>query len=223
MNKLTALYIICLCVFYCTACQKAKFSAPQNLGLAYYPLQLGSRTIYAVDSTVYSDFNNSITTYHFQIKDSVAQVTTNNEGHNQYRIERYKKSNTVWEYQKTIARTIVANRAEEFIDNRRYVRLVFPQTLNSSWNGNLYNDLEEWRHRIINLDEAIEINGLKIDSSLLVEQYNENNLIREDSYYETYAKHIGLVEKNVKAVDKDINTGAIKRGYTYKMSILSHR
>jgi len=177
-----------------------------------------------MDSTVYNDFNNTITNYQFQLKDIVTETFTDLEGNKTYKIERYKRTGTdPWVFQRIISRNVSNNRAEELIDNRRYVRLVFPQQLQRSWNGNLYNDQDPWIYTITALDKKLTIGTKNLDSTLTVQQYNEVNLIREDTYNETYAKHIGLVIKEVKAVDKDISTGRIKKGFAYKMQLFSYQ
>lgn len=206
-----------------SSCNKTEFQAPIALGYSYYPLKTNAVIIYDVDSTVYSDFNNSITEYHFQIKDSVASAFVDLQNDKNFRIDRYKKTDGNWFFQKTLSRKVANNRAEEFIDNRRYVRMVFPQKLDLTWNGNLYNDLDEWRCRFTEINKKQIYNHIQLDSTLTIEQNNDVNLIREDVYFESYAKHIGLVEKRVKAVDKDINNGRIKRGFDYVIKLNSYR
>jgi len=202
------------------SCSKSENLPKPNMGLNYYPLKVNSVVIYNVDSTVYNNFNNSITNYLFKLKDTVTNTFTDAQGNEAYRIERYKKTGTQdWVFQKVITRKIISNRAEEFIDNKRYVRLVFPQTLQSTWNGNLYNDLGEWRHEVKDLDVPLTIGTKQLDSTIAIHQYNEVNLIREDIYDETYARNIGLVFKEVKAVDKNISSGVITRGFKYKMEL----
>lgn len=205
-------------------CTKQVNEPTPDLGLSYYPLSLNSAIVYDVDSTVYDDFTGISTKYTFQLKDSITSKIKDALNQDVYRVERYKKKpNENWAFQRTITRNIVANRAEEFMDNRRFVRLVFPLVLNVQWNGNLYNNLESWPYQITKLNEASTINNKKIDSTLTVSQYNEINLIREDVYSEVYAKHIGLVMKDIRALDKNINTGAIRRGLIYKMQFNSKK
>lgn len=206
------------------SCNKFENMPKTDLNFNYFPLKVNHVVIYNVDSTVYSDFNNSTTNYLFQLKDTVTNNFTDIQGNETYRIERYKKTATQdWLFQKLITRKIYNNRAEEFIDNKRYVRLVFPPTLQSTWNGNLYNDLGEWRHEVKELDAPLTIGSNQLDSTIAINQYNEVNLIREDIYDETYAKNIGLVIKEVKAIDKDISTGRTRRGFTYRMELESYK
>lgn len=204
------------------SCNKSENAPQPEMGFNYFPLKINSEVVYNVDSTVYNNFNNSTTNYVFQLKDVVTDKFTDVQGDEVYRLERYKKTNTEdWFFQKVITRKIVNNRAEEFIDNKRYVRLVFPQTLQSTWNGNLYNDLGVWQHEIKDLNVPLTIGANKLDSTIAIQQYKEVNLIREDIYDETYAKNIGLVIKEVKAVDKNISTGVITRGFKYRMELAS--
>jgi len=193
------------------------------MALNYFPLKVDQINIYNVDSTVYNDFNNSTTLFQFQLKDIVVGKFKDGEGYETYRIERFKKTSTEdWFFQKLITRRILNSRAEEVIDNKRYIRLVFPPSLQSAWNGNLYNDLDVWKHEITAIDIPLTIGTNLLDSTLSITQHNEVNLIREDVYLETYAKDVGLVVKEVKAYDKDISSGRIRRGFKYKMQLDSY-
>jgi hypothetical protein len=202
------------------SCKKTENLAAKDLKLSYFPLILKATVIYDVDSTVYNDFNNSVIKYQFQLKDSVVAKFIDLENKEAYKIERYKKTvSTGWVFQKIISKRLANNRAEEFIDNRRFVRLTFAPELNKKWNGNLYNDLIAWDYEINALDKKITLGNNTIDSTLNISQYNEVNLIREDVFSETYAKRIGLIAKEIKSYDKDIATGKIKRGFALKMQL----
>lgn len=205
-------------------CNKFENVPNPEMGLNYFPLKINHVVIYNVDSTVYNDFNNTIINFQFQLKDSVTNKFTDAQGNEAYRVERYKKTSSLdWFFQKVITRKIVNNRAEEYIDNKRYVRLVFPPSLSAKWNGNLYNDLEEWPHEIIAINEPLTLGTKQLDSTISISQYNESNLIRDDVYLETYAKNIGLVSKEVKAIEKFFGTPDIKRGYIYTMQLDSFK
>ncbi len=206
------------------SCTKHESLPPLALNSEYYPLKLDAVNIYGVDSTVYDDFSNTTREYHFKLKDSVAEKYIDGLSDEVYRIERFKKeAEGPWVFQKIITRKIVDHRAEEILDNKRYVRLIFPARLYATWNGNSYNDLERWPHEITTIDAPLVINSLSLDSTLTVKQYEEINLIREDIYSEIYAKNIGLAVKEVKAIDKDISSGRTKKGYVYKMQLESHK
>lgn len=218
MRLSTLLVASCMLLF--SACNKVENMPQPDLGLDYFPLKIEAVVIYNVDSTVYNDFTNTVVTHQFLLKDSVTNQFIDGQGDEAYRIERYKKTNTLdWTFQKIITRKIINNRAEEVMDNRRFVRLVFPLTAQSVWNGNLYNDLEEWPHRVMAINEVKDIDNLHFNSTVTVEQYNEVNLLHENIYTETYAKGVGLVLKEVKAIEKYFGTEQIRKGHhtTYRI------
>ena len=57
----------------------------------------------------------------------------------------------------------------------------------------------------------------------MVTEINEKNLIREDVIFSTYAKNVGLVQREVKAIDKNISTGKITNGFAFTQKIKSFK
>ena len=57
----------------------------------------------------------------------------------------------------------------------------------------------------------------------MVTEIDEKNLNREDVVYSTYAKNVGLVQREVKAVDKNISTGKITNGFAFTQKIKSFK
>lgn len=206
------------------ACKKNETLPPLDLNFAYYPLEVGRVNIYEVDSIHYSGFNNSKTNYSFQLKDSV--VNDISEGDRKTAvIHRFKKTgNGSWTFQKVISRTVTGQRAEEFIDNVRFVRLVFPPEAGTYWKGNTYNTLSEYAvFSIADVDKKLEINSMVLDSTLTVEEEQENNLIRQ--YYSTavYAKNIGLVQRSEVNGETEITETELRDGYRYTMTLKSYK
>ncbi len=218
-NRVYFLAIMATAMLACT--KKNENIDPVDLKKSYFPLKLKARIIYQVDSTAYSNFSNSATLYTFEIKDStISQITETNRL--AYLINRYKRlPGDVWAYQKSFTRILVDQRAEEFIDNVRYVHFTFPPTAKGAWNGNTYNNLGMQTYTYTDVDVSQAINGIKLDSTASVKQIDETNLVREDYGLEVYAKNVGLVKKEVRAIDKDIATGKILRGYKYLMQVKS--
>ena len=204
-----------------SACNKEETAPAKSFFYEYYPLQKAKVLIYDVDSTAYSDFTNTSTNYKFKLKDSVADVFKDLLGNDVYRVERYKKMNgsNTWVYQKTIARSLSIRAAQETLDNVTYTRLIFPPIVGAKWNGNSRNTLGEAIYEITDFPATTSIGNSQYDSTVVVLQADENNLIREDIASEVYAKNIGLIKKQVRAIDKDINTQKIKNGTIYSMTL----
>lgn len=208
-----------------TACNKETYAPAKDLEQNYYPLSVGAVYIYDVDSTAYSNFSNTSVNYQFEIKDSITNTFVDAAGLNNYRIERYKRidSSSPWVIQKVFSRSKSLRDGEEFIDNQRFIRIIFPPIAGSVWNGNSKNTLGEQDY-VINDDVAsLTINNLNFDSTIVVNEIDESNLIRQDLVNITYAKNVGLVQKEVTAVDKDISSGKITNGYVYSLKIKSFK
>lgn len=209
----------------CSACTKENNAPATDFHYNLYPLKVGSVIIYNADSTAYSNFTNTSVNYKFEIKDSVTNTFNDLTGQTHYRLERYKRisPSTIWVFQQVFTRNTTTRAAEEFINNERFIRLVFPPVAGASWNGNSKNVLGEQEYSIANNIEPFTINTLTFDSTIVVKEIDEFNLIREDLVNSTYATNVGLIQKEITAVDKNISTGKITNGLIYSLKIKSFK
>ncbi|WP_304068580.1 hypothetical protein [Pedobacter glucosidilyticus] len=213
--------ILTFLVILSLSCTKEKNAVPKSFQYEYYPLAKSKVWVYDVDSTHYNNFNNSVTNFQFQIKDSIADFFIGLSGDTIFRLERYKKENNsnTWVFQKTIARSKSIRAAEETLDNQTFVRLIFPPEFGAQWNGNSRNNIGEQSYTITDFEVAKEVNGTNYPTTLSITQIDENNLIEEDFAIETYAKDIGLIYKEVKKIEKDISSGRILNGFIYSFKL----
>ncbi|MFC5281995.1 hypothetical protein [Pedobacter alpinus] len=218
-------YFIAFCSLTWVSCTKENNAPPIDLHPEFYPLNTGTVIIYDVDSTAYSNFTGTNVNFRFQIKDSVADTFTDLTGETIYRIERYKKNagSTIWTIQQVIARNKTIRAAEEFINNQRFVRLVFPPAIGTIWNGNSKNNSGKQDYIIEDNILPLTVNTLDFDSTVTVKEIDEFNLLREDLILKTYAKNVGLVQTTVRAIDKNISTGVITNGAIYSYKIVSFK
>ncbi len=204
------------------ACKKNQTASPKDFGYDFYPLKLHSVVFYSVDSTVYSTFTTLPTLYQFTLKDSIADFFINETKDTVYRIERYKKrkGEITWNYQKTISRFINKRIAEEQIDNKKFIKMVFPAEVGVNWNANSKNDLPENIFSIEEKFDSFSLNNKNYPKTIKI-SFEEKNLIREDINKAWYTKGIGLIMSEITAVDKDFDTGKITNGYIYMSKIQS--
>ncbi|WP_017259458.1 hypothetical protein [Pedobacter arcticus] len=216
------LFLIAFSSLIWTSCTKENNAPAIDLQPEFYPLNVGAVYIYDVDSTAYSNFTGGKVQYQFQLKDSVADTFTDLTGQVNYRIERYKRNtvNDAWKIQQVYSRNKSIRAAEEFINNQRFIRLVFPPLRGSEWNGNSKNTLDKQEYTIEDDISPLTVNTLNFDSTVTVKEIDEFNLIKEDLVKSTYAKNVGLVQKTVTDIEKNISTGVITNGriYSYKLS-----
>ncbi len=222
-RKIKTTFLLFLFVWiFISACKKNTFIEPQEFGFEYYPLSNSQVFIYAVDSVVFNDFNNSVDSFRFELRDSVVSTFQDASGAAGFILERSKRTATnPWVFQRNIVRVRKNTLAEELKNNIRIVPLVFPAQLNRKWDGNAFNNLGTKEFEITKFEESLSIGGTSFPLTLEVTQQNQSNLIREDKSTEVYAKEVGLVRSELVAVDKNINTGQITRGLRYLQRIKS--
>lgn len=176
-----------------------------DIGWGYFPTNVGHWVVYEIDSTVYDDFEGDTDVYRYQVKEYFESSFIDNEGRPTIRIERYKRwydpnvpyDSIPWYLSRVWAFTRTNSNGEKLEENERFLRLSFPATQGKTWNGNVYNTIGEWTYKYREVDVPFSIAAFAFDSTVLVEQKNEINLINHRVYKERYAKNVGLIEKNV--------------------------
>lgn len=217
-----------------TSCKRDK-DIHFNMGYGYAPQVVGSYIIYDVDSTIYSEFNHDTIYYKYQLKELVESVFPDNQGRPSLRIERYIRNynpNLVydsipWTLKNVWYSTITATDYERVESNQRYVKLIFPPVLNVNWNGNAQNTMGDWEYSYfaVNIPQAIGTNNF--DSTAIVIQKDETNLLDRRYYKEIYAKKVGLIFKQIFDVyDTNLDVTPvitrIKGGVYYAQTIHSY-
>ena len=214
-------FLILLFLFY--SCKKDKVAAPIDLGYSYIPANVGHWVIYDVDSAATDVFNNKTNRYHYQIKELIESIFTDNQGRNTLRIERYKRDNVnptwkiidVWFANKT---TSTYERVEE---NIRFIKLTFPVLYGNQWNGNSFTEYPPQYYSYIAVDVPSILNGIKYDSILTVlQQPKDSSLVSGDYAYEQYARNVGLIFKKFYQFSKTSVYGDTSQyvDYTYTIN-----
>ena len=179
---------------------------------AYFPLRIGNYTVYRVDSIVY-DFSpgggtlrDSSSTF---VKEMVADTLRDQTGLLLYQIERYERSSDTlpWQLKSigTAART--PGQAIRTEDNLRFLKLIFPMDRRSEWDGNIWIDegreieiagermrpFSNWNYEVDSIDVPAGVGSFVFDSTLVVTEADDNNIIERRYSKVRYAKHIGVV------------------------------
>lgn len=179
---------------------------------AYFPLQIGKYVEYQVDSVVF-DFapgggtlrDSSRTLVREVLADTLRDLT----GQLLYSVERYERRSAqdAWVLHSigTAART--AGQAIRTEQNLRFLKMVFPMTRRSEWDGNVWIDQEReieiagermrpfsnWRYEVDTIDRPAVVGAFSFDSTLLITEADDNNVIERRLSRVRYAKHVGMV------------------------------
>jgi hypothetical protein len=196
--------------FAAFSCKKKKESIePPDTGAAYYPATIGKYIVYDVDSIVFDEFNYDSTHYKYQIKEKLEEEYTDAQGRTAIKLVRYiKKYNSAitfsampWVIKDVWQVNVSKTNVEVVEENVRFIKLTFPVKQSNSWNGNLYNTMDEWEYTYTYIDKAQSFNNLSFDKVALVTQMNFPTKISRDYYIEKYAKDAGLVYREIIDLD----------------------
>jgi hypothetical protein len=181
----------------------------------YYPLETGKYIIYQMDSTVFTNFETTKEIHSYQVKDIIDAEMTDNLDRRSYRIRRMIRDSaglTPWVDNAAFMVTPLENAIEVVENNLRFIKLVKPIREWYTWEGNSYinttddlNDLAYWYYTYANVGSAFDLDGLRIDNSITVNQedYSSGDPVAEPNSVaskvfgqEVYGKDIGLVYKD---------------------------
>ncbi len=206
--------ILTLAIF--SSCQKQVVPAEEiNLGKDFVKFEEGHFVEYQVDSVHYDPFSKTTDTVTYFIKDVVGTSFADNQGRNSFIVNRYKRYNETesWLDESTYYVTQTSFNLEWVENNRRFIKLIFPTKLNTTWNGNkliLLDDLykPDWKYKYTLIDVPINTGLIYYDKSLTVLHrdealgslattgiYDPNQYSGYNYSTETYAKNVGLVYK----------------------------
>jgi hypothetical protein len=221
---------LCFLGFSC----KTKTEPNPDFEYNYMPLEIGRYIVYDVDSIVYDKFKSEKRSYKFQLKEKIEATYKDNTGQTFYRIIRYKRMqdstgafiDSSFKIKNAFAAAIINNGLQVIEDNQKYVKLLFPPTVDREWNGNSYNNQGEQLYFFSKVNENITLNNQIYNNvSQIVElQSNPDIKIYKKYYYTTYAKNIGLIEKYILDIASQINLNLpiesrIEEGLIYHQKI----
>lgn len=160
----------------------------------YAFLEKGLRLTYQLDSIVYNNFNNTIDTTSYRVVHKFKEKLTDSGDIEQYLIKRKVfKPNGEFLGAALYRSRLTSNEYQVFINNQRDLRLKFPLSANASWNGNAYNNLDSQIYKVKAIHESATVLGNSYDSTLLVQEKYEENLIRLNAQKTRYAKDVGRI------------------------------
>lgn len=203
-------------VFHLVACGDRVIEPPDNdlaeSQYAYFPLRIGKYAEYRVDSVVF-DFapgggtvRDSSTTL---VREVVADTLRDLTGQLVYTVERYQRSsaNQPWSLHSIGTAVRTPTQAIRTEQNLRYLNMIFPMTRRSEWDGTVWIDREReieiagermrpfsnWHYEVDSLDRPAAVGAFAFDSTLLITEADDNNVIERRFSRVRYAKQVGMV------------------------------
>lgn len=218
-GKLRLIRSLGFLLLFFAACSKDE-PVEVNMGYRYFPANPGHWTIYQVDSVAWNDFDGSVDTFNFQLKEIIESEFIDEQSRTNIRIERYKRASDTseWVIKDVWFGLRTPSTAERVEENKRYVKMIFPVEEDDEWDGNAFNMLGQQTYTYTNVHEPYQINLFSFDSSATVMQQDYTTQISKNYEEEVFVTGIGLVYKKY-INQKKLPTGVITKGcdYSYKL------
>ncbi|WP_258097144.1 hypothetical protein [Marinoscillum pacificum] len=214
-------FIISLILTATLSCSEEVSDLTLDQGYDFLPLQVGNFWTYQVEETVYEVFEPVTTTY--ILKEVIVDSLVAGDGTVKYLINRYIGNtevelalDSVWAVRKTGRDAVFSE------NNTDLVKLVFPVSVNKTWDGNAYNTREsqEYYYESVDSYSLGDVSYTSSDAIRVIIEDIEQNLVNQDERSEVYLRNVGLVEKDyiqlsfctVNCTQKGSEVGAIEKG-----------
>jgi hypothetical protein len=190
---------------FLTGCSSQEIMpASVESGKDFFPLKVGNSWIYQVDSTRYiSRFVTSLNTIvtdtfrgRYYIKETIADSIGLQEGNPFFRIELFHaidssgpwQIDSVWSIQRGTDKILKTE------NNRPIVKLKFPISEGSRWDGNQYNSLQDssgtfW-YKATRVNKSVTFRNNSYPGVLVIEKA-DSNCLGKDDFSTTYLRDIG--------------------------------
>jgi len=192
------------------------------VGKQYVSLKVGQEVIYQIDSTLYNEFSGGVDTVSLQQRELIIRTELDAENRETFIVEIYTRADDTlaWQLNRVTKRTVTEYRYEVLDNNVITVPLVFPIVVDKAWNTNVLNasTAKEYKYKTVN--EAFSNGSLQYASTVSVLQFDEENLIEKIFEKETFAVDVGLIFREHKEIETELN-GNIRSGFESEMRLIS--
>jgi hypothetical protein len=219
----------------------------------YMNLEVGKYILYRLDSMRFDNFGQTEVTVSYNAKDVVDGTLTDNLGRSGYRIVRYLRdtaSTNDHDWTPILTYQVYPTRENvEVVEGGfRYVKLALPVKEGYSWKGNGYlpsspyanlfefsndEDIQTWDYTYQDVGVTSSYFNKNYDSTLTAFQIADSSGVpiianlpaSKTVWFEKYAKHVGLVYKEVVMWEFQPavgNTPSYRHGFGLKLTILDH-
>ena len=201
------------------ACSEKLVEYNPPLPEEYYPMQVGDRFTYRLDSTVLTQFGRDTTVRSYRIKDSVAEQFTDSRSRTAFRIQRSIQpldGSTPFRNSETFVVALEGNDWIEYIENNlRFMKVRAPLETGFAWKAHSFIEtgslqspvryLADWEYTYTDIGGPATILGKTYPNSVTILQrdevfpegpFNPNFFKQYDFGMEIYAQGIGLIYRN---------------------------
>jgi len=193
-----------------------------EFGFQYFPLEIGDYRKFRVDSTVVDNNGNTILESRTFILEEITESFKSATGETVFRVQRSQSESrdgnyTITDIWTSMRDQSIGIRTEE---NLRFNKLIFPIALNTTWEGNTFENLtdviiagerievyKDWGDYEIVADGInMSVFGVDYTDVVSVKQADHDFILERRSSYEHFAPNVGLIKKEMEIFDTQCQT-----------------
>jgi len=207
--KIAKILITSIFIIFISSCENKieEYDSDQN-GKLYFPLELGHKWSYQLDSIIYTKKGTRLIERSYILNEEVIDVFTDNRGEKSYLIEQNILENDQPYGTNLLYGFVDDIKAVRTEGNLKFIKLTFPVSLNNSWDGNAMFDAsntivkiggepinmyEWWNYRYTEINHIETINGINYTDVVTVTQVDSDIPIEKRYAIEKYSKGTGLI------------------------------
>jgi len=187
-----SLFLGLLVIYGCTT--NCKDCEPSLSGREFLPIEIGHFVEYDVTETQVI-IGRPAVNKQYQLKELIAESYADAVGQRAYRVARFRRDieGQRWQPDSTITFQLKIDHAIRNENGRDFVKMMFPVTEKTTWNGNIYNNLGEDSYELKNVNKPIKIGETNFEKTATIIQQSDSTLVNQDKRIEVYAANVGLV------------------------------
>ncbi|PSR52993.1 hypothetical protein AHMF7605_05355 [Adhaeribacter arboris] len=198
-------FLIC---FVFGGCTEEIAPNPEELGLKYYPLQVGDYWIYQVIETHYQNqfANQASDSINYFVRERVDTIFKDLTNKDTYKIIRSRRNKTseIWGTDSVFVVNKSGSDVRVTQNNVRVVKFIFPVVEGKKWNAHIYttqsgvnNSSDQKFYGFADKNAAFSINNITYPNTVKVIQTLNDNAIERQDAFEVYAYGLGRIYKQV--------------------------
>ena len=184
-------------LFYFSCSESTVTPDDSQLGLEYFPVEIGQFRVYDVDEIIYQISGND--TLNYELRESIVDSFENLEGALTYTVHREKKFDEVSGWQLDSVWTVRKNNTTlvSVENNVPIIKMVFPVENSTSWDSNQLNaGNQKLFFYNIDVEDMVVSADTLTDLVQVVQSEVDENIVNRDERFEIYAPNIGLIMKS---------------------------
>lgn len=241
---ISSLLIFSTVVFFSSCGEESKTLDRELFGFEYFPLEVGKFWVYRFDETLVRNQGGMLDQSVRFVKEEISDMFVDAVGDTVYTLQISQSETLDGNFQVTDVWTskLDENVVQRVEENLRFVKLIFPFNVGTTWEGNLFDELtfvnvaeesvwvyKDWGdYEVVAKGISLQVEGENYEEVASVEQADFTSEIERRYAIEHYAPGVGLIKKEMVILDTQCTCPGetwiekAEAGFTLTQTLVDH-